>query len=112
MGHADTAADQDSGSASESAASRLDFADLPTLSQELIDQPVHKFFLELFSGEAIFTLALVMASVPVLHPWDTAFGSQFDVVAGLSLIIAAIRSGLVIVVHLGTPCRPIHSSSR
>ena len=63
------------------------------------------FFLECLAGHSAFTLAVVMAFVPALRPWELSHGSQFDVVAGLPVLLAAINCGLIVALHLGTPCQ-------
>lgn len=64
-------------------------ASLPVLLAALPDaaaliqpqlQVAGEFVLEVFAGEAIFTLGLMMASVPCMRPWDVKFGDSFDVV--------------------------------
>ena len=64
-----------------------------------------EFFLECFAGHSAFTLAVVMAFVPALRPWELSHGSQFDVVAGLPVLLAAINCGLIVALHLGNPCQ-------
>ena len=53
----------------------------------------------------LFTLAILMARVPALRPWELTEGAQFDVLAGLPVLLATIRCGVVIAMHLGTPCQ-------
>ena len=54
-----------------------------------------EFFLECFAGHAAFTLAVVMARVPALRPWELEHGHHFDVVSGLPLLLEGIRLGVM-----------------
>ena len=69
-----------------------------------------EFFLECFAGHAAFTLAVMMAFVPALRPGDIEAGAQFDVLAGFPLLLRAIRSGVIVALHLGTPCQSFTSA--
>ena len=66
---------------------------------------VGQFALECFAGSAVITLGLIAACVPVVKPWDTKYGQQFDVMRNGHIILNMIASGLLIAIHFGTPCR-------
>ena len=62
-------------------------------------------FLEVFAGDAAFTLGVLMSQVPCIRPWDNKFGREFDVLQHGSVLLALARSGRLAVSHLGTPCQ-------
>ena len=62
------------------------------------------FFLEVFAGDAVFTLGCVMHFVPCLRPWDITYGSQFDVIANECILSSLIVGGVISFMHFGTPC--------
>ena len=63
------------------------------------------FFLEVFAGEAVFTLGCMMHRVPCIRPWDVVYGSQFDVLANEHVLSSLIVKGLISCMHFGTPCQ-------
>ena len=64
-----------------------------------------ELFLELFAGDAAFTLGVILAQVPAMCPWDSKFGERFDVLRSGSSLLSLIRGGYISSSHLGTPCQ-------
>ena len=67
--------------------------DLPS-SEFILERPlavVGELFLELFAGDASFTLGVVLACVPAMRPWDSKFGEQFDVLRCSDVLLALIE---------------------
>jgi hypothetical protein len=64
-----------------------------------------ELFLELFAGDASFTLGVILAQVPSMCPWDSKFGERFDVLRSGSSLLALIQGGYISSSHLGTPCQ-------
>ena len=52
-----------------------------------------------------FTFAVVMSQVPALRPWEITHDRRFDVLAGLPILLEGIRLGIMVAMHLGTPCQ-------
>ena len=63
------------------------------------------FFMEVFCGEAIFTLGCVMHKVPCVRPWDILFGEEFDVLANEHVLTYLISAGFISCMHFGSPCQ-------
>ena len=81
---------------------------LPTVQEALehVDAiPSASLFLEVFSGECIFTLAVMLTGWVCLRPWDIRFGSEDDVLAFGDAILRLARTGKLGWVHLATPCQ-------
>ena len=66
--------------------------------------PAGEWFLELFCGGAILTLACSPSRIPCVQPWDLKFSPDIDVVRFLHTILLLIFEGYIVCVHLGTPC--------
>ena len=64
-----------------------------------------QFFVEVFSGDCIVTLAVLLSVVPCMLPWDVRFGTAFDVLLHGSILIQLARMGYLAWAHLGTPCQ-------
>ena len=80
-------------------------AQLPSVtSYDCLRSVSGEFFLECFAGHAAFTLAVVMSQVPALRPWEITHDHRFDVLAGLPILLAGIRLGIIVAMHIGTPC--------
>ena len=60
---------------------------------------------EFFAGNAIISLGLHFAQVPLLHPFDLKYGEAFDLLAHEAIITQLIMAGLLVLVHFGTPCQ-------
>ena len=54
------------------------------------------FFLEVFAGDAVFTLVCVMHFVPGLRPWDITYGSKFDVIENERILSSLIVGGVIL----------------
>ena len=71
---------------------------------------VHKvtgsFCLELFCGLASLTLSLVLEAVPCMCPWDSSFGSEFDVLLHGKVLFALAVAGRLTYAHLGSHANP------
>ena len=81
-------------------------AQLPSVcSFDCLRSVTGEFFLECFAGHAAFTLAVVMSQVPALRPWEITHDRRFDVLAGLPILLEGIRLGIMVAMHLGTPCQ-------
>ena len=65
----------------------------------------HDFFFEAFAGSCRLTLGVVMSRVPCAMPFDTVYGSEFDVIANEMVLRNLIMLGIVTFVWFGTPCR-------
>ena len=52
-----------------------------------------------------FTFAVVMSQVLALRPWEITHDRWFDVVVGLLILPAGICFGMMVAMHLGTPCQ-------
>ncbi len=66
--------------------------------------PAGEWFLELFCGGAILTLACSLSRIPCVQPWDLKFSPDMDVVRFLHTILLLIFEGYIVCVHFGTPC--------
>ena len=64
-----------------------------------------EFALEVCSGEAIFTLGLMMAKVPCIKPWDVKHGENFDVLKNGHVLISLASSSHLVFVHMAPPCQ-------
>ena len=64
-----------------------------------------EFFLEIFAGDCILTLAMTLTHVGVYLPWDSRLGQEFDVTTHGEAILRLARAGALSWVHLGTPCQ-------
>ena len=64
-----------------------------------------RFFLEVFSGSGRLGRAVAAEGLPVLL-WDACLGPEYDLLRPekRALVRGWVRSGLVLGVHLGTPC--------
>ena len=62
------------------------------------------FCLELFCGLASLTLSLVFEAVPCMCPWDSSFGSEFDVLLHGKVLFALAVAGRLAYAHFGLPC--------
>jgi hypothetical protein len=63
-----------------------------------------KFCLEVFCGSAVITLSLVMMNIPCICPWDSKFGSQFNVLTCGNVLKTLIEHGRIVCSHFATPC--------
>ncbi|CAK0826987.1 unnamed protein product [Prorocentrum cordatum] len=66
---------------------------------------ITRFFLEVFSGSGRLGRAVAAEGLPVLL-WDICLGPEYDLLSPQKrgLIRSWVRSGLVIGIHIGTPC--------
>ena len=55
----------------------------------------------------MITLGLIAACVPVVKPWDSKYGQQFDVLMNGQIIFDMIALGVLVAIHFGTPCRSL-----
>ena len=65
------------------------------------------FCLELFCGLASLTLSLVFEAVPCMCPWDSSFGSDFDVLLHGKVLFALAVAGRLTYAHLGLLCQSL-----
>ena len=65
------------------------------------------FCLELFCGLASLTLSLVFEAVPCMCPWDSSFGSEFDVLLHGKVLFALAVAGRLAYAHFGLPCQSL-----
>ena len=87
----------------------LELLELPTAQHALtLERPLRamgQFFLEVFSGDCVVILAVMLGVVPCLCLWDVRFGSQFDVLLHGAILIQLAQLGYIAWSHLGTPCQ-------
>ena len=65
------------------------------------------FCLELFCGLASLTLSLVFEAIPCMCPWDSSFGSEFDVLLHGKVLFALAVAGRLAYAHFGLPCQSL-----
>ena len=65
------------------------------------------FFLEVYSGEGVFTMAMMEVLVPCIKPWDSRFGEQYDVLREGFILIQLASARRIGSAHLGSPCQSL-----
>ena len=63
------------------------------------------FVLEVFAGEFVLTLAMLVLHLPCMRPWDTLAGQQFDVLVHGHILISLVEAGVITYAALATPCQ-------
>ena len=66
-----------------------------------------QFFLEVFCGDAVFTMGVMLAKIPCICPWDVKYGEQFDVLQHGPVLLALAEAHRISSAHLGTPCQSL-----
>ena len=66
-----------------------------------------QFSLEVFAGDCVVTLGLVLSNLPAMKPWDSKLGEQFDVLREGQVLLRLSEHGWLIMTHLGTPCQSL-----
>ena len=61
-------------------------------------------FVEIFCGQAAFTLCLMLSTVPCICPWDVKFGSEFNVLTHGMSLLSLIKHCLLTAMHFAVPC--------
>ena len=62
---------------------------------------------QVFCGLASLTLSLVFEAVPCMCPWDSSFGSEFDVLLHGKVLFALAVAGRLTYAHFGLPCQSL-----
>ena len=85
------------------------FHELPE-ADGLVESPLSvsgSFAVEVFAGDCIVTLGLLMAKVPVLKPWDSKFGARFDALKMGTILIQLVLAVYIVCAALAPSCQSL-----
>ena len=82
-------------------------SELPDIRQSTVLPAGEQLWVECFAGEAGLTVAMVIAGLPSVQPWDIKFGQEFDVVQHGKTFLQLAKDGKMRHVHFGTPCQTL-----
>ena len=82
--------------------------ELPDAQEVFVEWPLPVaggFVVEIFAGERVLTLALLMDRLPCMRPWDSLVDERFCVLANGFILMRLAEARMIAYAALATPCQ-------